>query len=533
MRTPEDKFQFFVPLSTIEKAGEDTDGNPIMRIGGIASTSSVDADDESLDPHGFDLSRLTKSGNFNWQHQTNVNPAAIIGHPDVAKIVDGKLYVEGNLYGSSKMAREVYALQKALEKEGSGRSLGFSIEGKATHRCPKNPKKVLKAILTGIAVTPTPKNSDTIMSILKGEGSGLEPEYDEVVEGVLLKVESTGGDATTLSKSGEITLSKADAANVLLGEEKNSEKKSGENLHSSSERGKFEPYLSKSQVYAELIPFVNTPAEARSLYNVIGALHNGDMSTLTKEAINKGLENLALLGNLDVDALTKGAVGAALGDDDNEPIGAPNGQPSLFGDNLQKSETELELEATERRAAELRDLIKKGETTEPEAKEVVTVGLDAAAVQDLLQKGFDNFGGALSGQMKPFFDQFSTIAKSLVEQNTELTGKLDTMSQDLETIKKQPLPGKTITKSYQNNELNPQGENKEVAPTGLRLNVDNPEQREQLVKALSADTGFGTDNYNAPLGKAIARLQTTGEISEPVLNAAKARNITVTRSQAA
>ena len=88
----EDKFNFWMPID-IEKSGE---GKKKMRIKGVASTADVDTDEEVLEPSGFVLDRLVKSGYFNYDHRARENPAFIVGEPDTAKVVNGQLYVEGN-----------------------------------------------------------------------------------------------------------------------------------------------------------------------------------------------------------------------------------------------------------------------------------------------------------------------------------------------------------------------------------------------------------------------------------------------------
>jgi hypothetical protein len=166
-------FNFWFPLDIV-KSGK---GKNKMRIRGFASTADVDTDEEVLEPTGFVLDRLVKSGYFNYDHRARENPMYIVGEPDIAKIVDGKLYVEGNLY-DTPLAKDIFEFAGTLQKSGSGRRLGFSIEGKALERDPFNQKRITKALLTGIAITPTPKNSNTIMDVVKGESSTPFIDYE-------------------------------------------------------------------------------------------------------------------------------------------------------------------------------------------------------------------------------------------------------------------------------------------------------------------------------------------------------------------
>lgn len=162
-----DNFKFIAPVSIEKSVGED--GMPTkMVIAGIASTAAQDFDGEFLNPKGFDLSYFKQYGFINWAHQTNKDPLSIVGRPSQARI-DSKtneLFVEATLFNSSEKARQVYNLGEILEAEGL--SLAFSIEGKVTKRDKQDPRKVLGAKITGCAITPTPKNNDSVANIIKG-----------------------------------------------------------------------------------------------------------------------------------------------------------------------------------------------------------------------------------------------------------------------------------------------------------------------------------------------------------------------------
>ena len=178
-------FNFWMPID-IQKSGK---GKGKMRIKGVASTADVDTDEEILEPSGFVLDRLVKSGYFNYDHRARENPQFIVGEPDTAKIVNGQLYVEGNLY-DTPLAHDIYEFANTLSKSGSKRRLGFSIEGKALERDPFNQKRITKALLTGIAITPSPKNSNTIMDVIKGEGyKDYEFEIQKKEKGVNIILE--------------------------------------------------------------------------------------------------------------------------------------------------------------------------------------------------------------------------------------------------------------------------------------------------------------------------------------------------------
>ena len=179
----EDKFKFWCP---IEKAKylDPTTGDEVMRLGGIASTSDEDSDGEFLDPKGFDIKPLLESGMVNWHHQAKGQPATIIGEPSKAEIRPEGLYIETDLYPSSQIARDVWDLAETLEKDSKTRRLGYSIEGKVVKRKSNDKnspdyKKIVKAIITGVAITHQPKNPKTFANIIKGE---IDDDFEEEVE---------------------------------------------------------------------------------------------------------------------------------------------------------------------------------------------------------------------------------------------------------------------------------------------------------------------------------------------------------------
>ena len=182
----EDKFTFWCPLEKAQDL-DPTTGDPVMKLGGIASTSDEDSDGEFLDPKGFDIKPLIESGMVNWHHQAKGQPATIIGEPTKAEIRPEGLYIETELYPSSKIACDVWELAETLEKDSKTRRLGYSIEGKVVKRKSndkKSPdyKKIVKAIITGVAITHQPKNPKTFANIIKGE---IDDDFEEDEEKAL------------------------------------------------------------------------------------------------------------------------------------------------------------------------------------------------------------------------------------------------------------------------------------------------------------------------------------------------------------
>lgn len=196
MAENKDTFSQWIPVHLIKgkdgKVGE-------MKLAGIASTPSEDDDGEFLDPNGFDLSYFIESGFMNWNHQATKDPSALIGRPSKAQVTEKGLEIETTLFKTSEKAKQVYQLAETLEAEGL--ALGFSIEGKALQRDENDPRRVLKARITGCAITPNPKNKDAVAMIIKGQNyDKLSAYQDEDEETVAKAMEAGGASGNAISK---------------------------------------------------------------------------------------------------------------------------------------------------------------------------------------------------------------------------------------------------------------------------------------------------------------------------------------------
>jgi len=167
----QDKFNIFLPFDTITKSVDEKTGKTVMKIGGVISNSLTgpDLDGEIIDVEGMDFTKFLNKGFINYHHLASKDPSAIIGEPIKAYVKDGKAHFEGILYPESEMAQKVYDLANVLSKSSSTRKLGYSIEGAAVSRDERNPKRIRKSSISGLAVTPFPKNSGTEVIVLKGE----------------------------------------------------------------------------------------------------------------------------------------------------------------------------------------------------------------------------------------------------------------------------------------------------------------------------------------------------------------------------
>lgn len=219
------KFNFFVGIDLLKSKEADVDDESKydnMIFEGVASDDSVDDEGESMNPEGFDLKRFLKSGLFNLDHLTTRSPVNKsrfwIGEPIDAWIKDNKLFVKGKLWKHSPEARAFWDKCLQMEKSGSSRKGGMSIEGKVLERDKKNPKKVVKALITNIALTFQPVNTNSWVSLLKGKQDQDYIEYGESTEPkILLETENEDGSLTVIDVDFNVTLkSKNDIRREIL-----------------------------------------------------------------------------------------------------------------------------------------------------------------------------------------------------------------------------------------------------------------------------------------------------------------------------
>ena len=165
-------FQVDIPVSFFEKsdAGEGKE----RRIGGIISTEREDQQGDVVIQKGLDFSGFLKNGWFNDNHSRHMD--GVLGYPETAKqFKKGQALPNGKTAGSNctwaegyllktKKADDVWDLAQGLQ--GTGRSLGFSVEGKIVRRQGKLRKTVAEATVQNVAITHCPVNDDSALDIL-------------------------------------------------------------------------------------------------------------------------------------------------------------------------------------------------------------------------------------------------------------------------------------------------------------------------------------------------------------------------------
>jgi hypothetical protein len=411
-----DNFNYFVPLDLSKGKANGGGQTPMqeMIVGGIASTASIDSDGDSIDPYGYDTSRFLRYGFMNWNHLTKSNPAAAIGQPIKATPTKDGLYIEAKLYPYSQTAKDVYELAQVLEKSGSDRKVGFSIEGKVLARDPKNPKRITKALLTGCAITLSPKNTDTYMNILKSEDverDAVDTDVNGVTHSVLVDARD-GSTRYTVDKSFNI-LKSLDCATAepVLKESVEGTRTATNKLKKPAKKRK----LSKSEVSTLFAPFISNSDDLEKALCLVEQINENHMN-VTKRAVE---EAFALLGLPFPQAdLTK-----AEGSDEKAPA-------DVFGDE-EKAPELSEGEGPEGEEEEEEETTKapKKKKAAPAAEETTEKSLDGSELLGSLTDLIKGHGEKLEARILEM-DQNFTKQNEMLEKSL---GDNDTLVKALET----------------------------------------------------------------------------------------------------
>jgi len=180
-----ENFGFYVPIELVKSHGVEDGKRPIR---GVASTPHKDLQDEDVVQKGLDVRYFLKHGYFNDDHKPGAENK--VGQPTVALIKackdrNGKdttgLWTEGFLWkeGLHKGADALYELTQALEESNADRRMGFSIQGKVLRR---EKQRIIKAWVQDVAVTPSPINTNTWMSICEDFGKSVWANQNDVTD---------------------------------------------------------------------------------------------------------------------------------------------------------------------------------------------------------------------------------------------------------------------------------------------------------------------------------------------------------------
>lgn len=543
-------FNFHIPFD-IEK-GKDNSGKEVMKIKGLASTGNEDSQGEYLDPNGFDLDDFKW---INYNHKGKDDPATIIGEPTKSQVKDNKFYIEGILYPEVPMAKATWNLMKALKKSPRGNKLSLSVEGKVMERDLVNPKIVKKARITGIAICPTPINSDTWVDFLtKGYTTDTTLEYDDVTlnlikseEGFWSLVEKDEKfkkyilennkekkeDVQEVSEDERLELYRAYTAegNVHVSKESVEGTKNTENSYDDKKNmNKSEIILTKSCIYKRIFDqYSDIDIEKSKLvYKLAEKIKAmAEEKNITEETLKKAFSILELAKT---DDKVEKAETEKEEDKDEKTV---EKAVSFVKSNMEKmSKDEM-----------IKSMIEKGYT-----KEVAEEGYKNAnggnvevkkseteTVVEKSETNDDNISKSL-GEIKDILQKSNTdvsksfaalgeISKALVEDNVALKKSneelqkslsehsefIAEMKNRLQTIEKKPDTRKSVTdlKSVERFEKSENGNKKSYS-------LSNRSSRKQLVDYLAMESGINKgENYDVEIAKAAQDIEIGGGTLTP------------------
>lgn len=551
-------FKFFVDNLTLEKAGKDEQGRDIMKVGGIASTSTEDSDGEEIDEQGWDTSYFLQSGFFNYNHQAKFNPKAVIGEPTVARITKKGVYVEGFLYPDSELAKSVYDTAEMLQKSSSKRRMGFSIEGQALERDPLNPKKITKAKLTGCALTLNPKNPNTLVNILKGDYHENELEYEESTpvtkdlvqksedyivyvekDGKILQIDKELRIKITDNKSVEKSL---ETTSPVVVESVDQEVKDKEKRLPSLEKK-----LSKGGVFSEIFNYiyVDNLEKAELFYELVKAFSQkrNQMEDTSKELVNITTEDIQksldfILGrSSNNDSLEKGKK-----PDSGEGVGKDKSTMTESEYNEMKKACEsskAKLEEMEKACQAYEDSIKKSE--EEEAKEGDSTEAEGKGIEKSIE--IKQLQEEFSNNLEKSISETNDLVKSLAEATNALlkrnVGVEESMLQSnkrvedleksllditgkLDTIINTPIPSKSVTTT--NYRQHPRLEKSIDGSQELHLVQD----KKKILDLLDKASGLDTPNPDMRVASAMATYESSGYLDKGIIDTLqKSENVTI------
>ena len=182
-----DKIRFGIPIDIFK--GQNSKGEEVYKFKGLASTNDKDNQGEQLFAKQFDLNDFK---NVNYNHQGGKDANAVLGEITTHNFDRNGLNVEGELWGDMPMTSSVVALMKRKAKQG--KKLQLSVEGQVLKRGSEDKKhpaynKILKAKLTGVAVTLNPINGNTFCDLIEKGITNNEWIYSDEDELLMKSVE--------------------------------------------------------------------------------------------------------------------------------------------------------------------------------------------------------------------------------------------------------------------------------------------------------------------------------------------------------
>lgn len=191
------KFNAFLEADLKKSVDVETDEKNYY-FSGYASTPSRDRQGEVINPKGMSLEIFKSDGYVNYEHQKD----KLIGIPTDNCYLDPDkgLFIEVQLFKGNKYAEEMVELAQNLEKSGTDRKIGFSIEGMVKKRNAQDNTIIDEMVVTGVALTKVPANSQARAEfVLKSFLTGTGTTPDTQVDAGALRRESLATSITNLT----------------------------------------------------------------------------------------------------------------------------------------------------------------------------------------------------------------------------------------------------------------------------------------------------------------------------------------------
>lgn len=155
-----DMFKAYVPfeIETVEKSGDRSLG----RITGIASSETVDADQEVILQDGLEWDFFLRKGTLTYEHP--IGALNIVGEPISIERMEhngvAATKIIGVLYLDDPLGKALWNKATTMKKAGGNRTLGFSVEGRVPPGA-RDGRTIKAARVHSVAISPVPKNPDS------------------------------------------------------------------------------------------------------------------------------------------------------------------------------------------------------------------------------------------------------------------------------------------------------------------------------------------------------------------------------------
>lgn len=541
-------FKYWIPLNKLEKS-KDSQGNVVMKLGGIASTMRRDTDGEVLDPSGFDVTYLKNSGILNYNH--NKSPDAVIGEPTLVEKRKEGLYVECMLYPDSSLAKSVYELGEVLEKNSKTRRLGYSIEGKALERDAFDKSRVTKAMITNLALTMSPKNMDSKVNLIKGmildadftESDTIEKSVEDMEKEVVKETQQARNGGTveyivniTRPDGTVVTVDKDYNVNVKKALEANG---SGAPIKKESLNGELKDLcsISKAEIMEQVLDSPSVISFDKAIQvteNIFNQLQNSnDMANkkITQDVLNKALSDLGF--KQDEEELSKAHKGGEDDEmyDDEEEETKPSSTEEDEEDETEEEDEETPPAKKPKKSTEEKEDEPEEESEgsgSEESEEDTEKSVDTSndlmkslndSIQELSNKNSTQ-SKAIGILIKGIYSELGSVKSELDssrETIEELKNELSKANEMIEEIGNQPMQRKTTLRAVDRTfEKGIDSDQPQPAKNVLNLKTNRP-QILSLLDNMSFEKGFNPD-----IAKAMTMYESSGLLEKSVIDMIKA-----------